>query len=201
MSLADWIEQTLNVSGPFLIYVLMGLIVFIETGILLAFWLPGDSILFAAGVLAGSRDDVNILFLVFIIFLGAFIGDQVGYVLGRKYGRSYLERKDSEKIRKMVTRAESFYEKYGWSAVILARFYPWIRTFMPPIAGIGKMNYYKFLAANALGALLWGVGITLLGYYAVSIPALKDSARGIAIFFVLLTIALGVRNYIRARRA
>ena len=179
----------------------MGAIVFVETGILVAFWLPGDSVLFEAGLLAGSRDDVNILFLVFIIFLAAFIGDQVGYVLGRKYGRSYLERRDSEKIRKMVVRAEGFYEKYGWSAVILARFYPWIRTFMPPIAGIGKMNYYKFLAANALGALLWGVGITLLGYYAASIPALKGSARGIAIFFVLLTIALGVRNYIRARRA
>lgn len=179
----------------------MGAIVFVETGILVAFWLPGDSVLFAAGLLAGSRDDVNILFLVFIIFLAAFIGDQVGYVLGRKYGRSYLERRDSEKIRKMVTRAEGFYEKYGWSAVILARFYPWIRTFMPPIAGIGKMNYYKFLAANALGAFLWGVGITLLGYYAASIPALKGSARAIAIFFVLLTIVLGVRNYIRARRA
>jgi len=179
----------------------MGAIVFVETGILVAFWLPGDSVLFAAGLLAGSRDDVNILFLVFIIFLAAFIGDQVGYVLGRKYGRSYLERRDSEKIRKMVARAEGFYEKYGWSAVILARFYPWIRTFMPPIAGIGKMNYYKFLAANALGALLWGVGITLLGYYAASIPALKGSARVIAIFFVILTIALGVRNYIRARRA
>ena len=179
----------------------MGAIVFVETGILVAFWLPGDSVLFAAGLLAGSRDDVNILFLVFIIFLAAFIGDQVGYVLGRKYGRSYLERRDSEKIRKMVTRAEGFYEKYGWSAVILARFYPWIRTFMPPIAGIGKMNYYKFLAANALGAFLWGVGITLLGYYAASIPALKGSARAIAIFFVLLTIGLGVRNYIRARRA
>ncbi len=201
MSIADWIEQTLNASGPFLIYVLMGTIVFVETGILVAFWLPGDSVLFAAGLLAGSRDDVNIVFLVFIIFLAAFIGDQVGYVLGRKDGRSYLERKDSEKIRKMVARAEAFYEKYGWSAVILARFYPWIRTFMPPIAGIGKMNYYKFLAANALGALLWGVGITLLGYYAASIPALKGSARGIAIFFVVLTIALGVRNYIRARRA
>jgi membrane-associated protein len=163
--------------------------------------LPGDSVLFAAGLLAGTRNDVNIVFLVFIIFLAAFFGDQVGYVLGRKYGRRYLERKDSEKIRKMVSRAESFYEKYGWSAVILARFYPWIRTFMPPIAGIGKMNYYKFLAANALGALLWGVGITLLGYYATSIPALKGSARGIAIFFVVLTIVLGVRNYIRARRA
>ena len=201
MSLADWIEQFLSASGPFLIYIAMGTIVFVETGILLAFWMPGDSVLFAAGLLAGSRDDVNILFLIFIIFLAAFMGDQVGYVLGRKYGRSYLERKDSPKIRKMVARAESFYEKYGWSAVILARFYPWIRTFMPPIAGIGKMNYYKFLSANALGALLWGVGITLLGYYAASIPALKGSARGIAIFFVVLTIVLAIRNYIRARRA
>jgi membrane-associated protein len=198
--LADWIEQFLSASGPFLIYIAMGAIVFVETGILLAFWMPGDSVLFAAGLLAGSRDDVNILFLIFIIFLSAFLGDQVGYVLGRKYGRSYLERKDSAKIRQMVARAENFYEKYGWSAVILARFYPWIRTFMPPIAGIGKMNYYKFLSANALGALLWGVGITLLGYYAASIPALKGSARGIAIFFVVLTIALAVKNYIRARR-
>jgi membrane-associated protein len=198
--LADWIEQFLSASGPFLIYIAMGAIVFVETGILLAFWMPGDSVLFAAGLLAGSRDDVNILFLIFIIFLSAFLGDQVGYVLGRKYGRSYLERKDSAKIRQMVARAENFYEKYGWSAVILARFYPWIRTFMPPIAGIGKMNYYKFLSANALGALLWGVGITLLGYYAASIPALKGSARGIAVFFVLLTIALAVKNYIRARR-
>jgi len=201
LSLADWIEQFLSASGPFLIYIAMGAIVFVETGILLAFWMPGDSVLFAAGLLAGSRDDLNILFLIFIIFLAAFMGDQVGYVLGRKYGRSYLEQKDSPKIKKMVARAESFYEKYGWSAVILARFYPWIRTFMPPIAGIGKMNYYKFLSANALGALLWGVGITLLGYYAASIPALKGSARGIAIFFVALTIALAIRNYIRARRA
>lgn len=201
MSLADWIEQFLSASGPFLIYIAMGAIVFVETGILLAFWMPGDSVLFAAGLLAGSRDDVNILFLIFIIFLAAFLGDQVGYVLGRKYGRSYLEQKDSPKIKQMVTRAENFYEKYGWSAVILARFYPWIRTFMPPIAGIGKMNYYKFLSANALGALLWGVGITLLGYYAASIPALKGSARAIAIFFVLLTIGLAIRNYIRARRA
>ena len=200
MSIADWIEQYLNATGPFLIYLLMGLIIFIETGILVAFFLPGDSILFAAGLLAGSRDDINIVFLVFVIFLGAFIGDQVGYVLGRKYGRAYLERRNSERMNRMVLRAEEFYAKYGWSAVILARFYPWIRTFMPPIAGIGKMNYYKFLAANALGALLWGVGITLLGYYAVSIPALKDSSRGIAGFFIALTIAITVRNYIRARR-
>ena len=200
MSIADWIDLNLGATAPFLIYLFFGLIIFIETGILVAFFLPGDSILFAAGLIAGSRTDVNIAFLVFVIFLGAFIGDQVGYVLGRKYGRSYLERRNSPRIKKMVLRAESFYEKYGWSAVILARFYPWIRTFMPPIAGIGKMNYYKFLAANALGALIWGVGITLLGYYAVSIPALKDSSRAIAIFFIVLTIAITARNYVRARR-
>lgn len=200
MSIADWIDLNLGATAPFLIYLFFGLIIFIETGILVAFFLPGDSILFAAGLIAGSRSDVNIAFLVFVIFLGAFIGDQVGYVLGRKYGRSYLERRDSPRIKKMVLRAEAFYEKYGWSAVILARFYPWIRTFMPPIAGIGKMNYYKFLAANALGALIWGVGITLLGYYAASIPALKDSSRAIALFFIVLTIVITVRNYLRARR-
>lgn len=200
MSLADWLEQSLNASAPLLLYLAFALIIFIETGILIAFFLPGDSILFAAGLIAGSRTDVNIAFLVFVIFLAAFLGDQVGYVLGRKYGRAYLERRDSERIKSMVARAEEFYRKYGWSAVILARFYPWIRTFMPPIAGIGKMNYYKFLAANALGALIWGVGITLLGYYAVSIPALKDSSRLIAIFFVALTIAITIKNYWRARR-
>ena len=200
MSIADWLEQSLNASAPLLLYISFALIIFIETGILIAFFLPGDSILFAAGLIAGSRDDVNIAFLVFFIFLAAFIGDQVGYVLGRKYGRSYLERRDSERMKRMVARAEEFYRKYGWSAVILARFYPWIRTFMPPIAGIGKMNYYKFLAANALGAFIWGVGITLLGYYAVSIPALKDSSRFIAGFFIALTIAITVRNYLRARR-
>lgn len=200
MSIADWLEQALNASAPFLVYVGFGLIIFIETGVLLAFFLPGDSILFAAGLIAGSRDDINIVFLIFVIFLGAFIGDQVGYVLGRKYGRAYLERRDSPKIKKMIARSEEFYAKYGWSAVILARFYPWIRTFMPPIAGLGKMNYYKFLAANALGALIWGVGITLLGYYAASIPALKDSSRLVALFFIVLTIAITIRNYRRARR-
>ncbi len=182
------------------IYLALGAIVFIETGILIAFFLPGDSILFAAGLVAATRDDTNIIFLVTVIFIAAFLGDQVGYVLGRKYGRAYLERHTSPRIERMIARAERFYEKYGWSAVILARFYPWIRTFMPPIAGIGKMNYYKFLAANALGALLWGVGITMLGFYAASIPALKDSSRGIAAFFILLTIFLTLKNYLRSKR-
>lgn len=201
MSIADWIQQNLDSSTPFFIYLALGLIVFIETGILVAFFLPGDSILFGAGLLTATRSDTNILLLAIIVFVAAFLGDQVGFVLGRKFGRPYLERSKSPRAHSMVARAERFYEKYGWSAVILARFYPWIRTFIPPIAGIGKMNYYKFLSANALGAFIWGMGITFLGYYSAQIPALKDSSRGIAGFFITLTIVLTIRNYVNSRRA
>lgn len=200
MSLSDQVTNLLDSSTPFFIYLALFSIVFIETGILIAFFLPGDSILFAAGLLAATRSDTNIVILIFLIFLAAFLGDQIGYVLGRKYSREYLERHSGPRISRMIAQSENFYAKYGWSAVILARFYPWIRTFMPPIAGLGKMNYYKFLAANALGAALWGVGITMLGFYAASIPALKDSSRFIATFCVLLTIAITVKNYWRARR-
>ena len=200
MSIADWLEQSLGASTPFFIYLAFGAIIFIETGILIAFFLPGDSILFAAGLIAGTRDDINIVLLITVIFMAAFIGDQFGYVLGRKYGRAYLERRSSPRIDRMIVRAEEFYAKYGWSAVILARFYPWIRTFMPPIAGLGKMNYYKFLSANIFGAILWGAGITTLGYFAASIPALDGSSKQIAGFFIALTIAITIKNYLKSKR-
>ena len=200
MTISDWVQQYLGSTTPFFIYILIGAIVFIETGILLAFFIPGDSILFAAGFIAATRDDTNIVILIAIIVLSAFFGDQVGFVLGRKYGRNYLSKSDRPSIQKMIKRAEDFYEKYGWTAVVLARFYPWIRTFMPPIAGLGKMNYYKFLSANIFGALLWGAGITTLGYYAASIPALDNSSKQIAGFFIILTIAITLKNYLKAKR-
>ena len=200
MTISDWVQNYLGSTTPFFIYVLLGAIVFIETGILLAFFIPGDSILFAAGFVAATRDDTNIVILITIIVLAAFFGDQVGFVLGRKYGRNYLNRSERPRIQKMIRRAEDFYEKYGWTAVVLARFYPWIRTFMPPIAGLGKMNYYKFLSANIFGALLWGAGITTLGYYAASIPALDGSSNQIAGFFIVLTILITLKNYLRSKR-
>ena len=200
MTISDWVQQYLGSTTPFFIYILIGAIVFIETGILLAFFVPGDSILFAAGFVAATRSDTNIVILITIIVLAAFFGDQVGFVLGRKYGRNYLNRSERPRIQKMIKRAEDFYDKYGWTAVVLARFYPWIRTFMPPIAGLGKMNYYKFLSANIFGAVLWGAGITTLGFYAASIPALDGSSRQIAGFFIVLTIAITLKNYIKAKR-
>jgi membrane-associated protein len=201
VTISDWVQQYLGSTTPFFIYILIGAIVFIETGILLAFFIPGDSILFAAGFVAATRSDTNIVILITIIVLAAFLGDQVGFVLGRKYGRNYLSRSERTRIQKMIKRAEDFYEKYGWTAVVLARFYPWIRTFMPPIAGLGKMNYYKFLSANIFGALLWGAGITTLGFYAASIPALDGSSKQIAGFFIVLTIAITLKNYIKAKRS
>jgi membrane-associated protein len=191
----------LSSMAPFLLYIFMGVIIFLETGVLVAFFIPGDSLLFFAGLVAASTENVNILLLVTIIFLAAFMGDQVGFALGRTVGRSYLEKSKRPGFLKMVTRAERFYERYGWWAVVFARFYPWIRTFVPPIAGISKMNYYRFLSANALGAFVWGVGMTMLGYYAVQFPWIDENSKLIALFFIVLSLVSGFVNYLRLRRS
>jgi membrane-associated protein len=186
--------------APFFLYLLIGAIIFVETGILLGFFLPGDSILFSAGLVAAAHGEVNILILVSVIFIAAFFGDQFGFVLGRLVGRPYLQRHNSPRIQSMIERSERFYEQTGWWAVVAARFFPWIRTFVPPIAGISKMNYYKFLSANALGALLWGVGITLAGYYAATLPWVKTSSYAIAAFFITASVVSSLVNYLRHRR-
>jgi membrane-associated protein len=149
---------------------------------------------------ASARDDVNIVILISVIFLAAFIGDQVGYVIGRKLGRPYLERKNSPRMQKMLARSERFYERYGWWSVVIARYIPWVRTFVPAIAGTVKMNYYKFLSANVLGALLWGVGITLAGFYSGSIEWVKDISYFLAFMFILGSILSVFKNSINDRR-
>jgi len=194
-------QEFLSSMAPFLLYVFMGVIIFLETGVLVAFFIPGDSLLFFAGLVAASTDNVNILLLVSIIFLAAFMGDQVGFALGRTVGRSYLEKSKRPRFIKMVASAERFYSRYGWWAVVFARFYPWIRTFVPPIAGISKMNYYRFLSANALGAFVWGVGMTLLGYYAVQFPWIDENSKLIALFFIVLSLVSGFVNHLRLQRS
>ena len=196
---ASFDEQFASIA-PFVLYLLIGAIVFVETGILLGFFLPGDSILFSAGLVAATHGEVNIVILVTVIFIAAFFGDQVGFVLGRLVGRPYLERHTSPRIQKMIAKSERFYEQTGWWAVVAARFFPWIRTFVPPIAGASKMNYYKFLSANVLGALLWGVGITLAGYYAATLPWVKNSSYAIAAFFITASVVSSLVNYRRHRR-
>jgi membrane-associated protein len=200
LTLAASFDEQLSPVAPFLFYVVIAGIIFIETGLLLGFFLPGDSLLFSAGLVAAARDDINIVFLILIIFLAAFIGDQVGYVIGRKIGRPYLEKHKSKRMQTMLARSERFYERYGWWSVVIARYIPWVRTFVPPIAGTVKMNYYKFLSANALGAFLWGVGITLAGYYSGSIPFVKDISYALAALFISGSLISAFINYRRDRR-
>ena len=200
LTLAASFDEQLSPVAPFLFYVVIAGIIFIETGLLLGFFLPGDSLLFSAGLVAAARDDINIVFLILAIFLAAFIGDQVGYVIGRKLGRPYLEKHKSKRMQRMLERSERFYERYGWWSVVIARYIPWVRTFVPPIAGTVKMNYYKFLSANALGAFLWGVGITLAGYYSGSIPWVKDISYVLAAFFISGSLISAFINYRRDRR-
>ena len=193
-------DTQLSPVAPFLFYLVIGIIIFIETGLLIGFFLPGDSLLFSAGLVAAARDDLNIVILISVIFLAAFIGDQVGYVIGRKLGRPYLERRNTPRMMRMLARSEKFYARYGWWSVVIARYIPWVRTFVPPIAGTVKMNYYKFLSANALGALLWGVGITLAGFYSGSIEWVKDISYFLAAFFIIGSIISAIINYRRDRR-
>jgi membrane-associated protein len=186
--------------APFLLYIVVGLIVFVETGLLFGFFLPGDSILFSAGLVAAAQGNINIALLIAIIILAAFFGDQIGFVIGRVIGRPYLERRESPRIQSMITRAERFYKETGWWAVVAARFFPWVRTFVPPIAGASLMNYYKFLSANILGAILWGGGITLAGFYAHSLPWVKTSSYVIAAFFITASVISAIVNYSRRPR-
>ena len=196
---ASFDAQLANI-GPLLFYVIAFLVMYVENGIMLGFFLPGDSLLFSAGLVAASNKSIDVALLCVIVFLGAFIGDQTGYVIGRKYGRPYIDKKNSPKMQRMIQRAERFYDQSGWWAVVAARYFPWIRTFVPPIAGAAKMRYYSFLSANAVGALLWSVLITLAGYYSATIPWVKNSSYAIATFFIAGSLISSVAGYLRRRR-
>jgi membrane-associated protein len=200
VELAASFDAQLSSLAPFIFYIVVAGIVFIETGLLIGFFLPGDSILFSAGLVAAAHGNINIVILITAIFLAAFFGDQVGFVIGRVIGRPYLDKRESPRIKRMIAKSEVFYEKYGWWAVVIARYFPWIRTFVPPIAGAAKMNYYKFLSANALGAFLWGVGITLAGYYAATVPWVKSSSYAIAAFFITASLISALVNFRRRQR-
>lgn len=139
-------------------------VVFAESGLLIGFFLPGDSLLFTAGFLA-SQGFINIWFLALGSFIAAFVGDSVGYSFGYKVGRRLFQKENSLLFHKdNLIKAERFYEKHGGKTIILARFMPIIRTFAPIVAGMGKMHYSSFLFYNIIGGFLWAIGLSLGGY-------------------------------------
>jgi len=143
---------------------LVALIVFAESGLLIGFFLPGDTLLFTAGFFA-AQGKFSVIWLILAIVIAAVAGDNVGYSIGKKTGKRIFSKKDGVFFRQdYIIRAERFYEKHGGKTIILARFVPIVRTFAPMLAGVGNMSRRRFFTYNIVGAILWGVGVTLLGY-------------------------------------
>jgi membrane-associated protein len=140
-------------------------IIFAESGLLVGFFFPGDSLLFTAGVLAGAGF-LNIWILIPLVFLAAVVGDNVGYYIGKKAGEKLFQKEESLFFKRSnVERAKAFFEKHGQRSIVLARFVPVVRTFVPTVAGVGQMHYGQFFRANLLGGALWACGLPILGYW------------------------------------
>ena len=183
-------DALLQSLGP-LALVIACLIVIAETGLLLGFFLPGDSLLFTVGLLIGSGAiNAPIWLACLLIAVSAVIGDQIGYFIGLKAGPAVFKRPDSKLFsHKNVTRTQAFFAKYGSKAVIFAHFVPIMRTFVPVAAGVGKMSYRYYLRNNFIGATIWGLLVPLVGYYLGNIQFVSDHV-------ILVTLSLIVVSFI-----
>ncbi|MFI6941193.1 DedA family protein [Streptomyces sp. NPDC050418] len=177
------------------------LIVFAESGLLIGFFLPGDSLLFTTGLLiVTDKLDTPLWLACVLIAIAAIVGDQVGYLFGRKVGPSLFNRPDSKLFKQEnVTKAHEFFEKYGAKSLVLARFVPIVRTFTPIIAGVSRMNYRSFITYNIIGGILWGVGVTLLGAALGQVDFVHEHIESILILIVLISVLPIVIEFLRAR--
>jgi membrane-associated protein len=185
--------------GPW-IYALLFVIVFCETGLVVTPFLPGDSLLFAAGALAASTGQMNMLILWVILAAAAILGDSVNYSIGKRLGKGIFS--DNARILKTahLRRTEEFYEKHGSKTIILARFVPIVRTFAPFVAGVGNMNYKRFATYNIVGGLLWVTLFLFAGYLFGNIPFVKNNFEIVTIGIVLVSVLPMVFEFWKERQ-
>ena len=183
------LEPLLDHGTPIFLLVIAA-IVFAESGLLVGFFLPGDSLLFSAGLVAGLYARPNIALLVVCAMAAAIIGDQVGYVIGNRAGPKIFRREESRFFKKeFVDRTSAFFARHGGRAVVLARFVPIVRTFTPVMAGVGNMRYRSFVVYNVVGGALWSTTATLLGWgLGKRFPKLEDYLTPIAIGIVAISV-------------
>lgn len=194
------IERWLDKGG----LAVLAFIVFAESGLLVGFFLPGDSLLFIAGFLSSGAGD-NLLpalpITAGVAFVAAVLGDQVGYLFGRKVGPGLFDRPQSRLFKPAnVARAHAFFERRGPAAIVLARFVPVVRTFTPIVAGVANMKYRTFVVYNVIGGLLWAVGVTTLGYFLGEIEFVKNNLEVAALAVVLVSLLPVFIEYRRHRR-
>lgn len=171
-------------------YAILFTIIFVETGLVVMPLLPGDSLLFAAGTFA-ALGSLNIYLLIGLLFIAAVLGDTLNYVMGKRIGLKVLQwRIGGRQLVKQeyIDKTHSFYEKYGAKTIIIARFVPIVRTFAPFVAGIGEMNYGKFISYNIIGGAVWVGGLTLLGYFFGNIPIVKRNFETVILAIIFLSV-------------
>ncbi len=195
-AIAGWIEM-----GPSIAYGFMFLIIFVETGVVVMPFLPGDSLLFAAGFFAhlGSLDIWTLLILVWI---AAILGDQCNFIIGHFFGEKVIA---SGKVKAMtperIEKSEAFLEKWGSLAIFLGRFFPFIRTFVPFLAGMGRMHWRQFVIFNVLGGIVWSSTFALLGYFFGSIPVVQENFELVVIAIVVVSAIPALIGVIKARQS
>ena len=180
-------------------YGLLFLIIFAETGLVIMPLLPGDSLLFAAGALCALPDShLNVHLMALMLFVAAVLGDTVNYWVGHKVGPAVFKREDSIWLRKKhLERAHEFFEKYGGRAIILARFVPIVRTFVPFVAGVGAMTYPRFIAYNIIGGFVWIYAFLYLGYFFGNLPVVKENFGLVIIAIIILSVLPMVIEFVR----
>lgn len=189
-------------------YIGLFIIIFAETGLLVGFFLPGDSLLVTAGLLAatvvpGSPTNetyLNIYYLNFLLIPAAIIGDAVGYFIGKKLGTKLYSKKSSRFFKQEhLIKTHNFYEKHGGKTIIIARFMPIIRTFAPTVAGIADMHYIKFAQFNVFGGFFWILSMTLLGYYLGNIPGVEHHIEKVIVIVVFLSILPAIIGWLKTK--
>jgi membrane-associated protein len=181
-------------------YIALALIVFTETGLMIGFFLPGDSLLVTAGLFA-AKGDLDIVFLNVLLMICAITGDALGYYIGWKLGPALFRKEDSLLFKKRhLLATQEFYERHGGKTIILARFVPVVRTFAPVVAGMANMSYKKFAVYNIVGGVTWVFSMTMLGYLLVTMfPATEQHIEKVIIIVVIASILPGVVEFVRAK--
>jgi membrane-associated protein len=192
----EWLISTFGLIGILAV-------VFAESGLLIGFFLPGDSLLFTAGLLiaGGTYLHLPLWLMCALVSLAAVAGDQTGYAFGRRFGPALFRRPDSRLFKQEnLARARDFFRRYGARSIVLARFVPIVRTFTPVVAGASHMRYRTFLTFNVIGGTLWGCGVTTLGYFLGQIAFVRDNIEFILIGIVVVSVVPVVVELLRARR-
>ena len=183
------------------IYAILFLIIFCETGRVVTPFLPGDSLLFAAGGIA-ALGEMNIHLMVALLLVAAILGDAVNFAIGKYFGARLFANPDSKIFRRAyLDKTHAFYEKHGGKTIIIARFVPIVRTFAPFVAGMGNMHYGRFIRYNIIGAILWVVLFSYAGYFFANIPLVKNNLALVLAAIIVISVLPGVIEVVRARRA